>query len=247
MRGEKGGGCSTPQVACAQRAAPSLLHPPLLPNTRTRPPPRPHPAAEIIKRRIAGLHQNTTICSVDITDVWEPTEEGLDRIETTRHVSVITITLSKVSVRSAAAPSVRCCGRLRLCVRAAAGVCAGGCGCVCGQLRLCVRAAAVVCAGGCGCVCGRLRVCVVALLTPPPPARPPAAQQEELDTSAPGYQPPLPESEVRPLQDEDHLAGEADGELGEEGEGRGRGGRGRGRGRCGVAGRAGGGGGTAAA
>lgn len=47
-----------------------------------------------------------------------------------------------------------------------------------------------------------------------------------------GYQPPLPESEVRPLQDEDeeHLAGEADKEGGEGGGGghrRARGGRGR--------------------
>ncbi|KAK6940047.1 DNA/RNA-binding protein Alba-like [Dillenia turbinata] len=58
--------------------------------------------AELIKRRIAGLHQNTSICSTDITDVWEPLEEGLLPyevnfifLETTRHVSVITITLSK--------------------------------------------------------------------------------------------------------------------------------------------------------
>jgi len=52
--------------------------------------------AEIIKRRIPGLHQNTNIDSTDITDVWEPIEEGLDRLETTRHVSSITITLSTV-------------------------------------------------------------------------------------------------------------------------------------------------------
>ena len=51
-------------------------------------------AAEIIKRRISGLHQNTTISSMDITDTWEPLEEGLNRLETTRHVSVIVITLS---------------------------------------------------------------------------------------------------------------------------------------------------------
>lgn len=64
------------------------------------------------------------------------------------------------------------------------------------------------------------------LATPTPPAA--LHLQEPLDTSLPGYQPPLPESEVRPLQDEEHLAGEADGE-GEEGGGyrRGRGGRGR--------------------
>ncbi len=33
---------------------------------------------------------------MDITDTWEPLEEGLNRLETTRHVSVITITLSTV-------------------------------------------------------------------------------------------------------------------------------------------------------
>ncbi|CAI0555196.1 unnamed protein product [Linum tenue] len=51
--------------------------------------------AEIIKRRIVGLHQITGIGSTDITDTWEPLEEGLLPLETTRHVSMITITLSK--------------------------------------------------------------------------------------------------------------------------------------------------------
>lgn len=51
--------------------------------------------AEIVKRRVEGLHQNVVISSIDITDVWEPLEEGLVPIETTRHVSMITITLSK--------------------------------------------------------------------------------------------------------------------------------------------------------
>ncbi|MBA0706509.1 hypothetical protein Golax_018614, partial [Gossypium laxum] len=46
-------------------------------------------------RRIAGLHQNTSTGSIDITDTWEPLEEGLLPLETTRHVSIITITLSK--------------------------------------------------------------------------------------------------------------------------------------------------------
>ncbi|PWZ44049.1 Ribonuclease P protein subunit p25-like protein [Zea mays] len=50
---------------------------------------------ELIKRRIVGLHQNTTTGSTDITDMWEPLEEGLLLLETTRHVSMITITLSK--------------------------------------------------------------------------------------------------------------------------------------------------------
>ncbi|KAH9605741.1 hypothetical protein KSS87_003497, partial [Heliosperma pusillum] len=51
--------------------------------------------AELIKRRIIGLHQDTSIGSTDITDTWEPLEEGLLPLETTRHVSMITITLSK--------------------------------------------------------------------------------------------------------------------------------------------------------
>ncbi|XP_047174159.1 probable DNA topoisomerase 2 [Vigna umbellata] len=50
---------------------------------------------ELIKRRIVGLHQNTTIGSTDIIDTWEPLEEGLLPLETTRHVSMITIILSK--------------------------------------------------------------------------------------------------------------------------------------------------------
>ncbi|KAJ7966910.1 ribonuclease P protein subunit p25-like protein [Quillaja saponaria] len=49
---------------------------------------------ELIKRRIVGLHQNTAIGSTDITDTWEPLEEGLLPLETTRHVSMITVTLS---------------------------------------------------------------------------------------------------------------------------------------------------------
>ncbi|KAK1308492.1 hypothetical protein QJS10_CPA09g01956 [Acorus calamus] len=50
--------------------------------------------AEIIKKRIPGLHQDTTISSTSITDVWEPIEEGLVPLEMTRHVSMIAISLS---------------------------------------------------------------------------------------------------------------------------------------------------------
>lgn len=35
--------------------------------------------AEILKRRVEGLHQTTAIDSTEITDIWEPLEEGLDR------------------------------------------------------------------------------------------------------------------------------------------------------------------------
>ncbi|CAA2975343.1 ribonuclease P subunit p25 [Olea europaea subsp. europaea] len=50
---------------------------------------------ELIKRRIVGLHQITSIQSTDITDTWEPLEKGLQTLETTRKVSMITIKLSK--------------------------------------------------------------------------------------------------------------------------------------------------------
>ncbi|KAL0907003.1 hypothetical protein M5K25_025538 [Dendrobium thyrsiflorum] len=50
--------------------------------------------AEILKNRIPGLHQDTSIGSVSITDVWEPIEEGLVPLEMTRHVSMISISLS---------------------------------------------------------------------------------------------------------------------------------------------------------
>ncbi|KAI3449873.1 hypothetical protein Pfo_006538 [Paulownia fortunei] len=50
--------------------------------------------AEIVKRRIPRLHQDTSISSVRITDTFEPIEEGLQTVEQTRHVSMISITLS---------------------------------------------------------------------------------------------------------------------------------------------------------
>lgn len=50
--------------------------------------------AEVLKRRVPGLHQLTEIASVDLVDTWEPTEEGLSRMETVRHVPVISIRLS---------------------------------------------------------------------------------------------------------------------------------------------------------
>ena len=70
--------------------------------------------------------------------------------------------------------------------------------------------------------------------------RPPLLQ-DTLDTADPGYQEPLPESEVRPLQEgeEDGLELELEGGRGDGGHGEGAGapgrdrrGRGRGRGRC---------------
>eukprot|EP00644_Phytophthora_capsici_P010447 jgi/Phyca11/80841/gw1.30.556.1 len=50
--------------------------------------------AEILKHRVANLHQVTRISSIETVDVYEPLEEGLDRIETTRHIPGISIQLS---------------------------------------------------------------------------------------------------------------------------------------------------------
>jgi DNA-binding protein len=52
--------------------------------------------AEVIKRRVKGLHQLNEIHSTTITDEWEPKEEGLEKHSTTRTVSAISITLSKL-------------------------------------------------------------------------------------------------------------------------------------------------------
>ncbi|RLN93420.1 hypothetical protein BBJ28_00011767 [Nothophytophthora sp. Chile5] len=50
--------------------------------------------AEILKHRVAHLHQVTQISSIETVDVYEPLEEGLDRIETKRHIPGISIQLS---------------------------------------------------------------------------------------------------------------------------------------------------------
>lgn len=50
--------------------------------------------AEILKRRIRGLHQITELSSVKVVDIYEPIEEGLDRVEFTRLIPSIIITLS---------------------------------------------------------------------------------------------------------------------------------------------------------
>jgi len=50
--------------------------------------------AEILKRRIEGLHQINELASVKVVDIYEPLEEGLDRVELTRHIPSISITLS---------------------------------------------------------------------------------------------------------------------------------------------------------
>mmetsp|Transcript_10784 Transcript_10784/g.40479 ORF Transcript_10784/g.40479 Transcript_10784/m.40479 type:complete len:311 (+) Transcript_10784:68-1000(+) len=51
--------------------------------------------AEVLKRRVAGLHQITALASSELVDIYEPLEEGLDTVEHVRYVSCIIITLTK--------------------------------------------------------------------------------------------------------------------------------------------------------
>ena len=50
--------------------------------------------AEILKHRVAKLHMVTRISSIETVDVYDPLEEGLDRIETKRKIPSISIQLS---------------------------------------------------------------------------------------------------------------------------------------------------------
>jgi Alba len=49
--------------------------------------------AEILKRKMS-LHQWNVLSSVEMIDVYEPIEEGLDIVTSRRYVSCMTITLS---------------------------------------------------------------------------------------------------------------------------------------------------------
>jgi len=51
--------------------------------------------AEVVKRKVANLHQLTELDTLEMTDIWEPLEEGLKEVKTTRRVASICITLSR--------------------------------------------------------------------------------------------------------------------------------------------------------
>ena len=50
--------------------------------------------AEILKRKMP-LHQLNSLCSVEMIDVFEPLEEGLDTVTSRRYVSCMKISLSR--------------------------------------------------------------------------------------------------------------------------------------------------------
>ena len=51
--------------------------------------------AELVKHKIAGIHQVNKILNVTIVDEYEPLEEGLDHLKFERVVTMLEITLSK--------------------------------------------------------------------------------------------------------------------------------------------------------
>ena len=51
--------------------------------------------AELIKHRVAGLHQINKIHNITIVDEFEPLIEGLDDLKFTRVVTMLQITLTK--------------------------------------------------------------------------------------------------------------------------------------------------------
>lgn len=51
--------------------------------------------AEVLKRKVGGLHQITRLSENKIVDVYEPREEGLVKVEVERFLTVIEITLTK--------------------------------------------------------------------------------------------------------------------------------------------------------
>ena len=56
--------------------------------------------AEILKRKMP-LHQWNVLTSIEMIDVYEPIEEGLDVVTSRRYVSCMTITLSSTLVTTA--------------------------------------------------------------------------------------------------------------------------------------------------
>ena len=50
---------------------------------------------ELIKRRFAGLHQVNEITSLEVEDVYEPVEEGLDEVKRFRKLTMLVVSLSK--------------------------------------------------------------------------------------------------------------------------------------------------------
>eukprot|EP00922_Rhytidocystis_sp_ex-Travisia-forbesii_P028003 GHVS01041105.1.p1 GENE.GHVS01041105.1~~GHVS01041105.1.p1 ORF type:complete len:217 (+),score=36.62 GHVS01041105.1:68-718(+) len=51
-------------------------------------------AAEMVKRKMPELHQTGRVSTMEVKDIYEPLEEGLDMVEQTRSAATLTITLT---------------------------------------------------------------------------------------------------------------------------------------------------------
>lgn len=51
--------------------------------------------AEVLKRKVAGLHQVTRLSEQQIVDIYEPKEEGLIQVQVERYLTIIEILLTK--------------------------------------------------------------------------------------------------------------------------------------------------------
>ena len=52
-------------------------------------------AAEVIRRKVEGLHQIVHVTERKIVDVWEPREEGLVTVHEERFLTILEITLTR--------------------------------------------------------------------------------------------------------------------------------------------------------
>ena len=51
--------------------------------------------AEVLRRKVEGLHQIVNVSEKKVVDVWEPREEGLVTVHQERFLTVLEVTLTK--------------------------------------------------------------------------------------------------------------------------------------------------------
>ena len=51
--------------------------------------------AEVLRRKVEGLHQIVHVSEKKVVDVWEPREEGLVTVHQERFLTVLEVTLTK--------------------------------------------------------------------------------------------------------------------------------------------------------
>ena len=51
--------------------------------------------AEVVRRKVEGLHQIVHVAERQVVDVWEPKEEGLLTVREERFLTILEVTLTK--------------------------------------------------------------------------------------------------------------------------------------------------------